>query len=156
MRNELIKMNPRKKPKFIRQSGQEYVRLGNKWRRPRGVHSKLKIKERGKGFIPNPGYGAPRQLRFKHPSGLYEVLVHNLAELQKLDAKMQAARIAASVGRKKKADIMKKAEELRIKILNPARIVAKVKEKEQEGKRQEERKQEGKKEEQRKEKVEAK
>jgi hypothetical protein len=69
---------------------------------------------------------------------------------------MQAARIAASVGRKKKADIMKKAEELRIKILNPARIVAKVKEKEQEGKRQEERKQEGKKEEQRKEKVEAK
>lgn len=128
-------MNPRKKPKFLRQNAVAYVRLGNKWRRPRGIHSKLKIKERGKGFIPNPGYGAPKSLRFKHPSGLHESLVHNLAELQNLDPKSHAARIAASVGRMKKTEIMKKAEELKIKILNPARIVAKV-EKKVEGKKE--------------------
>jgi len=119
-------MNPRKKPKFIRQSGTAYVRLGEKWRRPRGTHSKLRIKERGKGFIPQPGYGAPRALRYKHPSGLYEVLVHNLSELQKVDPKTHAARIAASVGTRKKSEIMKRAEEMKIKILNPARIVTKI------------------------------
>jgi len=111
-------MNPREKPKFIRQLGQRYVRLGKKWRRPRGSQSKLRIKEKGKGFIPQPGYGAPSSLRYKHPSGLYEILVHNVAELQKLDPRTQAARISASVGKKKRTEIAKKAEELKIKVLN--------------------------------------
>ena len=111
-------MNPRKKPKFLRQSAVAYVRLGNKWRRPRGTTSKLRLKQKGKGFIPQPGYGAPKALRYKHPSGLYEVLVHNLAELQKIDPKTHAARIAASVGKKKRNEIVKKAEELKVKVLN--------------------------------------
>lgn len=119
-------MNPRKKPKFIRQSGHAYVRLGNKWRHPRGTHSKLKIKQKGKGFIPNPGYGAPRALRYKHPSGLYEILIHNLQELQGIDAKTYAGRIASGVGTRKKNEIMKKAEEMKIRILNPPKVAAKV------------------------------
>ena len=119
-------MNPRKKPKFIRQSGHAYVRLGDKWRRPRGTHSKLKIKQKGKGFIPNPGYGAPRALRYKHPSGLHEVLVYNLQEVQKINPKTHAGRIAASVGKRKKFEILKKAEELKIRILNPPKATAKI------------------------------
>ena len=119
-------MNPKKKPNFIRQSGHAYVRLGDKWRRPRGTHSKLKIKQEGKGFIPNPGYGAPRSMRHKHPSGLGEVMVHNSQEVQKIDPKTQAGRIAASVGRKKKFEIFKKAEEMKIRILNPPKGKAKI------------------------------
>jgi len=111
-------MNPRKKPKFIRQSGNEYVRLGDKWRKPRGTTSKLRLKQKGKGFIPQPGYGAPRKLRYKHPSGLYEILVHNLTELQKINPKTHAARIAAGVGKRKRVEILKKAEEMKMKVLN--------------------------------------
>jgi len=36
-----------------------------------------------------------------------------------LDPKTHAVRIAAQVGKKKKMEIMKKAEELGIKVLNP-------------------------------------
>jgi large subunit ribosomal protein L32e len=112
-------MNPRKKPKFLRQSAKAYKRLGSKWRRPRGIHSKLRRHEKGKGFIPSPGYGAPKKLRGLHPSGFKEVLVSNLNDLLKVDAKKEAVKIAHTVGKKKRSKILKKAEELKIKVLNP-------------------------------------
>lgn len=111
-------MNPRKKPNFRRQLGKEYVRLHGKWRAPKGMTSKLRRKEKSHGRQPNAGYGAPKNLRFLHPSGLREVLVHNVQELSTLDSK-NAARIASSVGRKKRMEIQKKAEEKKIRILNP-------------------------------------
>lgn len=111
-------MNPRKKPNFKRQLANAYVRLHGKWRAPRGSTSKLRRKEKSHGRQPNAGYGAPRNLRFLHPSGMREILIHNLNELQKIDAKKEAARIAASVGTKKRNEILKKAEEMKIKILN--------------------------------------
>jgi len=111
-------MNPRKKPNFVRQLGNEYATLHGKWRAPRGSTSKLRRKEKSHGKQPSIGYGAPRILRFLHPSGLKEVLVHNVNELQKVDAK-SAAKIAGSVGRKKRIEILKKAEEMKVRILNP-------------------------------------
>ena len=54
---EVIDMvNPRKKPKFSRQGTTYLKRVGKKWRRPVGVHSKLKVKEKSKGKIPKIGY----------------------------------------------------------------------------------------------------
>lgn len=113
------KLNPRKKPKFIRQSALAYKRLGMKWRRPRGRQSKLRIRLKSKGKIPSPSYGAPRELRYLHPSGFREVLVYNINDLQKINAKEEAMKIAHTVGKKKRQEILKKAEELKIKVLNP-------------------------------------
>lgn len=111
--------NPRKKPKFLRQNWQALKTLRHvKWRRPRGMHSKLRRKEEGKGFSPKPGYRAPVALRGLHPSGLKEVLISNVKELQKIDAKKEAAKIRSAVGRKKRVEILKKAEEMKIKVLN--------------------------------------
>jgi large subunit ribosomal protein L32e len=110
-------MNPRKKPNFVRQLGKEYARLHRKWRKPRGSTSKLRRKEKSHGHSPSIGYGAPKNLRFLHPSGFREVLVHNVVELENLD-KQTAARISTSVGKKKRMEILKKAEELKIKVLN--------------------------------------
>lgn len=47
-----------------------------------------------------------------------EVLIHNANELLKIDAKKEVARIATGVGEKKRIEIRKKAEEMKIKILN--------------------------------------
>lgn len=112
-------MNPRKKPQFKRQLGGRYKRLHGKWRAPKGMTSKLRRKEKSHGRQPNAGYGAPKHLRFLHPSGMKDVLVHNIYELQRIDVKKEAARIATNVGKKKRIEIQKKAEELKIKILNP-------------------------------------
>jgi large subunit ribosomal protein L32e len=112
-------MNPRKKPEFKRWMSQAYKRVKESWRKPRGIHSKVRIRKKGKIKMPSVGYGAPKELRFLHPSGLKEILVSNLKDLEKVDPKTQAIRIAHTVGEKKRKEIIKKAEELKIKILNP-------------------------------------
>jgi len=112
-------MNPRKKPEFKRWMSQAYKRVKESWRKPRGIHSKVRIRKKGKIKMPSVGYGAPKELRFLHPSGLKEILVSNLKDLEKVDPKTQAIRIAHTVGEKKRKEIIKKAEEMKIKILNP-------------------------------------
>ncbi|MFH0829632.1 MAG: 50S ribosomal protein L32e [Candidatus Aenigmatarchaeota archaeon] len=126
-------MNPKKKPAFLRQ---EWFRHGNirkkwlKWRMPRGNKSKLRRHFIGKGFIPSAGYGAPVETRMLHPSGLGEVMVNNPQELAGIDAGTQAVRIAGAVGGMKRMLIQKKAEELKLRVLNPRKIELRVKTKE--------------------------
>lgn len=69
--------------------------------------------------MPSIGYRAPKELRYLHPSGFKEVLVYNVDDLQKIDASKEAVKIAHTVGKKKRSEILKKAEELKIKVLNP-------------------------------------
>jgi len=64
------------------------------------------------------GYRGPRLARGLHPSGFEEVIVRNPEELEKVDPRRQAVRIASSVGRRKRAEIIKRAEELGITVLN--------------------------------------
>lgn len=86
---------------------------------PKGVHSKLKRREKSKGKLPSPGYGKPKELRYLHASGFKEILISNSKDLEKIDSKIQVARISHSVGKKNRSEILKKAEELKIKVLNP-------------------------------------
>jgi large subunit ribosomal protein L32e len=65
------------------------------------------------------GYGEKKTLRGLHPSGLKEVLVHNLSELAKIDPKVGAARISHTIGEKKRIAILEKAREMGVKVLNP-------------------------------------
>jgi len=115
----MIEMNPRKKPKFSRPNAASLKRLGGRWCKSRGLHAKVRRHEKGKLKIPSIGYGAPRESRYLHPSGFKEVLVCNFNDLQKIDPKIEAARIANPVGERKRKEILKKAEELKIKVLNP-------------------------------------
>lgn len=112
-------VNPRKKPKFKRWMSQTYKRIKESWRRPRGLHSKIRVREKSKIKMPAIGWGAPKALRGLHPSGLKEVLVHNLKELEKVDPKKEAVKIFHAIGKKKREEILKRAKELRIKVLNP-------------------------------------
>lgn len=116
----------RKKPEFKRQGEKNVKRLGRKWRAPKGNQSKLRMHKISRGFIPNTGYGSPKSVRNLHPSGFEDVLVCNKSQLEKMDPQKQACRIASSVGKKKKIDIMKKAGEMKIKVLNPCKIETKM------------------------------
>ncbi len=108
----------RKKPEFMRQNWFRFPSLGKKWRAPKGNQSKLRMHKKGKGFLPHPGYGSPSAARGLHPSGLKEVLVQNSNGLNAVDNKKQCVRIASTVGNKKRQEIVKRAEELKIKVLN--------------------------------------
>ncbi|MDI6702380.1 50S ribosomal protein L32e [Methanothermobacter wolfeii] len=107
------------KKKFKRQEYARYKKLGEKWRRPRGRTSKMRRYEKGKPAMPAIGYRKPRAGRGLHPSGYEDVLVSSLSELEALEPEKQAARIASTVGARKKTLMLEKARELGIKVLNP-------------------------------------
>jgi len=109
------------KPDFQRQEGWRYKRLKTGWRGSRGVDSKMRKRVKGWPKSPGIGYRSPKELVGLHPSGYEEILVHNLGEIEKVDPKRQAVRIAHTVGARKRVEISNRAEEKGIRILNPKR-----------------------------------
>ncbi len=108
----------RKRPEFRRQEWFRYKKFGEEWRKPRGKHSKMREHLARKPPVVDSGFRGPREVRGLHPSGFREVLVHNVAELFGIDNSIQAARIARTVGARKRAEIEEKADEMKIRILN--------------------------------------
>jgi large subunit ribosomal protein L32e len=69
--------------------------------------------------MPSVGYRSPSKLRNLHPSGLQEVIVHNIRQLEGLHPKFNAVRIGRRVGDRKRIDILDRADELGLRVLNP-------------------------------------
>jgi large subunit ribosomal protein L32e len=115
-----------RRPKFIRQESWRYDRLAENWRKPKGKDNKMRKQKSGMPAIVKVGYRGPRAARGLHPSGYSENLVHNTAELAKLDPKTDAARIGHTVGKKKRIEIVNRAAELGIKVLNPGKLIPKI------------------------------
>jgi large subunit ribosomal protein L32e len=115
---KLRDMKNKKRPEFHRQEWFRFKRLGDSWRKPRGLHSKMRT---NRGYRPNRvrvGYRGPAKVRGLHPSGFEEVLVYNPNDLDVIDPKTQAVRIGHSVGYRKRMAIVEKAEKLGIRVLN--------------------------------------
>jgi len=94
-------------------------RLADKWRKPRGIDNKQRSHRMPSGALPNVGFKNTRAIRGIHPSGYREVLVRSLADIEKIKpGDGIALRISAQIGRRKREIIAKKAEELKLKILN--------------------------------------
>ncbi|MFX0169868.1 MAG: 50S ribosomal protein L32e [Candidatus Hodarchaeota archaeon] len=108
-----------RKPQFQRPESSRYKRLNTSWRRPKGIDSAIRKREKSQPAIPTIGYRSPVALRDYHPSGLKEVLVHNLKELEGLHPKTHAVRIAHRVGDRKRLAIIERADDLGLHVLNP-------------------------------------
>ncbi len=108
----------RKTPRFKRQELWAQATLKDTWRRPKGHHSKMRKQESGRGRVPKPGYGSPAALRGLDRQGFLPVRIFNPKELEKLNPGKEKAVIASTVGRKKRLEILKKAEELKIAVAN--------------------------------------
>ena len=117
-----------KRPNFIRQESWRYDRLAENWRKPKGKDNKMRKQKSGMPAIVKVGYRGPRAARGLHPSGYRDNVIHNTAELSKLDPKNDAARIGHTVGKKKKIEIISKSVELGIKVLNPGKLLPKMQE----------------------------
>jgi len=119
------------RPKFVRQESWRYIRLAENWRKPKGVDNKMRKQVSGVPPLVKVGYRGPKKARGLHPSGYKDRLIHNIRDLEKLDPKIDAARIGHSVGRRKRIDIVNKANALGIKVLNKGNVAQEILQKDQ-------------------------
>ena len=118
IRKKLIARLKKRGPWFRRYNWFKYS-LPDNWRKPRGLHSKMREEEKNKPATVKPGYRTAKIIRYLHPSGYEEVYVRTLKELQKVDGSKQAARFASGLSEKTRKVLNTKAKEIGIKVLNP-------------------------------------
>lgn len=110
------------RPDFKRQESWRYDRLAPNWRRPRGKDNKMRQQVSGVPRLVKIGYRGPKVARGLHPSGYNDILVFNVKDLSGIDKATDAVRIARTVGRRKRSEIVSQANKLQIKVLNPGKI----------------------------------
>ncbi|MBI2652430.1 50S ribosomal protein L32e [Candidatus Woesearchaeota archaeon] len=107
-----------KKPVFIRQDNPKRMKLNYKWRKPKGIHSKIRHKFKGRRKMPSPGYKSPRKVKGMHSSGLKTINIFSVGDLTKIKKENEGIILSKNVGIKKKYEILKKAKELNVTVLN--------------------------------------
>lgn len=114
-------MSTKKKPRFLRRTSVRLSKLGKRrkkkqvWRRPTGRDNKMREQRRGKPPIVSIGYSTNKKTKGKIKEKT-PVFVKNTKELEKIGK--QNIIILGNVGKKKKIEIVKKANELGLEIAN--------------------------------------
>ena len=106
------------RPRFVREESWRYKRVKSAWRSPRGKTSRVRRSKNGWPAVVKIGYSRPRATRGLHPSGLREVIIWRPSDLENVDPGKQVARIAHTVGEKKRVLILEEAKKRSIRILN--------------------------------------
>ena len=107
-----------KRPDFKRSETHRFPRLGDKWRSSKGIRSKMRLKKMSRSAIVETGYRGPVLVRGLNSSGRHEIIVYRVEDLTDVDRDMEAVRIAATVGTRKRLEILAKAEELKLRVIN--------------------------------------
>lgn len=114
-----------RRPRFIRQESWRYDKLAENWRKPKGKDNKMRKQKSGVPAIVKIGYRGPKVARGLHPSGYNDNIVFNVNDLAGLDPKKDAIRLAHTVGTRKRKEIITKAAEMGIKVLNAGKLAIK-------------------------------
>ena len=114
----------RSKPKFLRVDWHKQIKLGKgvkknlKWHGAKGRHNKLRLNRKGRMQRPKVGWGAENIVK-GFIEGMEAVRVENLKDLE--GVKKGQGILIAKVGAKKRTEILTKANEMKLKILNKYR-----------------------------------
>ncbi|MBI3034518.1 hypothetical protein HYY72_05155 [Candidatus Woesearchaeota archaeon] len=107
-----------KKPVFLIQDFHRRKELPRKWRRPRGIHSKMRMRKAGHPRHVEIGYGSPKLVRHLDRNGKRRVLVSNTGQIGMIKVESEVAVISHGVGIRKRLEILKAAEQKGVKVVN--------------------------------------
>ncbi len=116
-----------RRPRFTMQDKQKRPELRNtSWRRPKGLHSKMRHGVWGRPACVTVGYRGPAAVRGLHASGLMPVIVHTPAELDKIDAKTHGI-VLGHIGGRKKTAVLTACKQKGFTVLNVKNVDATIK-----------------------------
>jgi ribosomal protein L32E len=114
----------RRKPLFLRRDWYKKIKFGKgvkknqKWRGAKGRQNKTRLGRKGYGKRPKIGYGSSSAIRDKVESVDF-VRIENTKQLENL--KSGQGILIANIGKKKKTEVIAKANEMKLIILNKYR-----------------------------------
>jgi large subunit ribosomal protein L32e len=109
----------KKKPHFILSETKKIKKLQRRgWRKPRGLHHKMRHGFKGYRRCVEVGWGSPAEVKGLHRSGMEMVIVNNPKELESINPEKQGILIGGTVGTRKKIQIIELAMKKKIAILN--------------------------------------
>ncbi len=117
----LRKAISKRRPEFVMQDQHKRPDLDRRWRKPKGMHSKMRHGVWGRPASVNVGYRGPAAVRGLHLSGLQMVRVNTLSELAALDVKTQGA-IIANVGGRRKTELLTACKQKNVTVFNVKNI----------------------------------
>ena len=115
----ILKEMKRKQPRFRHEQAHRWTRVSDTWKKIRGIDNATREKRKGRIAMVSPGYRKPKAVRGMHPSRFIEVLVYRPADFEELNPEIHAIRIGATVGMRKRQAILKKADAMSLRVLNP-------------------------------------
>ena len=120
----------KRKPTYRRRQSNQFAKVAKKdsWRRPKGMGNKSRRNRRGHIGMLQVGYGSPKEIKGTNRDGLFEVIVSNIADLEKVQKSTQIAILSRTLGMKKKLDVLKVAKKNNILIGNVKDISTTIKE----------------------------
>lgn len=107
-----------RKPAFIAQDAHKKKRIRARWKRPRGLQSKVRLNKLGYNTGVSTGWRSPKAVRGTAPNGLEQIRVETRAQLEALDAKTQGAMVSGRVSMRTKKTLYDAAAKLGVTILN--------------------------------------
>ena len=119
----LQKMNKvvKRRKKFVRHQSDRKIAVKPNWRKQKGIDSRVRRKFKGCGVVqPNIGYGTNKKHRHILPNGMLKAVVHNMADLELLmmHNRRYCAEVAHNVSARKRKEIVERAMQLDVKVLN--------------------------------------
>eukprot|EP00123_Amoebidium_parasiticum_P022746 comp9412_c0_seq1/m.4461 comp9412_c0_seq1/g.4461 ORF comp9412_c0_seq1/g.4461 comp9412_c0_seq1/m.4461 type:complete len:134 (-) comp9412_c0_seq1:43-444(-) len=117
-----VKIVKKRTKLFTRHQSDRYTGIDRNWRKPKGIDNRVRRRFKGQFLMPSIGYGSNQKTRHMMPDGFKKFLVHNVADLDLLlmHNRTYAAEIAHNVSSRKRADIVKRAAQLNVKLTNGA------------------------------------
>jgi large subunit ribosomal protein L32e len=116
-------LKKKQQPTFRAQNSWRFKRVSPKWRKPRGIDSKMREKLKGHPKMVNVGYRKPKLLRdmyFSDKLGLREEFqVSSIPDLDLVLPHKHIVRIDGNLGARKKEKIFQEAVSWGLHVINP-------------------------------------
>lgn len=102
---------------FTRKDAHKKARIGNKWRKPKGLQNKMRLQKKNRPQKVKPGFGTKNEEKHKDKKGLEIIQIQTKEDLKNINPKKQTILIP-NLGAKKKLDLIAEAEKQKITIHN--------------------------------------